>query len=45
MEDLGATKTLQKVKFGVVWDKLKAKKISKTNIQKIFEINSSFHVK
>ena len=26
MEDLGATKTLQEVKFGVAWDKLKAKK-------------------
>ena len=46
MKGLRVTKIVKEIKFEEVWGKLKAKKIfPDTIIPKIFEANSSFHVK
>ena len=45
MKGIRITKIVKEIKFEVVWGKLEAKMLQETIIQKIFETNSSFHVK
>ena len=52
MKHLGVTKTFKEIKFGLIWDKVKAKKKKKKKkifpeiiIPKIFETSSNFHLK
>ena len=46
MKGLRVTKIVKEVKFEGVWGELESKKrFTETMIQKIFETNSSFHVK
>ena len=45
-QSLRVTKIVQQIKFKGVWDELESKKLSLETIScKIFETNSSFHVK
>ena len=45
LKDVWVTKILKEIKFGVVWEKLKAKKMfSETKIHKILMTNSSFNI-
>ena len=51
MKHLGVTKTFKEIKFGLIWDNVKAKKKKKKKmfpeiiIPKIFETSSNFHLK
>ena len=46
MEGLRVTKIVEEIKFEEVWGELEAKKgFSETTSHKVFETNSSFHVK
>ena len=45
MKGLQVTKNVKEIKFEGVWGKLESKKFPETVTRKIFETNSSFHVK
>ena len=46
MKIIRGTKIVKLIKFAGVWDKLEAKKLfPRTMVHRVFETNSSFHVK
>ena len=45
MKGLRLTENVKEIKFEGVWGELKSKKVSRDNTHKIFETNSTFHVK
>ena len=45
MKDLRVTKIIKEIKFKGVWGKLESKEDFQRQSVKIFETNSSFHVK
>ena len=45
LKDLRITKKFKEIKFQGFWGKVELKKVSERIIHKIFESNSSFHIK